>query len=169
MDAKNQLLMMLQEEFKRWEELLNGLSEEQITNQQIAPNWTIKDVIAHLMTWQQRSITRVEAALLNVEPDYSGWPAGLDPESEEDLDQINAWIYQTHKDQPWSRVHRDWRAGYLRFIELSQAVPEEDLLDTNKYPWLGGYSLSAVLEGVYDHHHVEHLEPLQDWLRQSGS
>ena len=166
MNDKEQLITMLQEEFKRWKELLEGLSEEQITTWQLAPNWTIKDVIAHLMTWQQRSIARMEAALFNQEPDYSGWPAGLDPESEKDVDKINAWIYQTHKDQPWPSVYRDWRAGYLRFIELSQAVPEKDLFAPDKYHWLDGYPLAAVLQGVYEHHLLEHREPLQDWLRQ---
>ena len=31
-----------------------------------------------------------------------------------DLDQINAWIYETYREQPWSSVHHDWREGFLR-------------------------------------------------------
>jgi hypothetical protein len=31
------------------------------------------------------------------------------------------------------------------------------MFDTKRYPWLGGYALSAVLEGSLEHHR-EHLD-----------
>ena len=64
MNDKQRVLTMLREEFKSWEQLLASLSEEQITAPQLPANWSIKDVIAHLRAWQQRSIARLEAALL---------------------------------------------------------------------------------------------------------
>ena len=71
---KTHILIMLQEEFTRWEDLFTSLTEEQITARQLPSQWTIKDVVAHLMAWQQRSIARVEAALLDREPVFPGWP-----------------------------------------------------------------------------------------------
>jgi len=75
MSEKQQILAALREEFERWEALLAGLSEAQITAPQLDDGWSIKDVIAHLRAWQQRSIARVEAALSDREPDYPDWPA----------------------------------------------------------------------------------------------
>jgi len=86
----------------------------------------------------------------------------LDPESEENRDRYNDWIYQAYHEQPWSSVHRIWREGFLRFLELGQAIPEDDLLAAGKYPWLEGYPLYAVLQGSYEHHD-EHLDPLLAW------
>lgn len=169
MNDKQQILTTLREEFNRWEELLASLSEEQIMLRQLPSNLSIKDVIAHLRGWQQRSIARLEAALLNKDPEFPGWPAELDPDSEDDLDQINGWIYETYRDQPWSSVHRDWRAGFLRFLELGEAIPEEDLLEAGRYSWMQAYPLSATLQGSYEHHHEEHLEPLLAWLREHGN
>ena len=157
------------EEFNRWEELLAGMSEEQITAPHLPSNLSIKDVIAHLRAWQQRSVARLEAALLNREPEFPRWPAELDPDSEDDPAQINAWIYETYREQPWSSVHRDWREGFLRFLELGEAIPEKDLLDAGRYPWMEGQPLSLVLLGSYEHHHEDHLEPLLTWIRQHGN
>ena len=71
---------MLNEEFNRWEHLLAGMSEEQITAPQLPANLSIKDVIAHLRAWQQRSIARLEAALLDREPEFPRWPEELVPD-----------------------------------------------------------------------------------------
>jgi hypothetical protein len=171
MNDKQEMLTRLREEFNRWEELLANLSEEQITAPQLPENWSIKDVIAHLRAWQQRSIARLEAALLNREPEYPAWPAQFDPEEEGQPHDLNAWLYATYRDRPWSNVHRDWSAGFLRFLELGAAIPEADLLAVGKYPWLEGYGLFAVLQGSYEHHreHAEYLEPLLARLRQHGN
>lgn len=160
MNDKTKIITMLREEFNRWEELLAGMSEEQIAAPHLPSNLSIKDVIAHLRAWQQVSIARLEAAQLNTEPVFPNWLVGLDPESEEERDQFNAGIYEAYYLQPWSRVHRAWREGFLRFLKLGEAIPESDHLDTEKYPWLKGYSLFAVLQGSYEHHHNDHLEPL---------
>jgi len=151
--------------------LLASLTEEQITAPQLPDNWSIKDVIAHLRAWQQRSIARLEAALLSRAPEYPAWPAQFDPEEEGQPHDLNAWLYATYRDQPWSSVHRDWRAGFLRFLELGAAIPETDLLAEGRYPWLDGYALFAVLQGSYEHHreHAEYLEPLLARLRQHGN
>jgi len=165
---KQHILTTLKEEFNRWEALLSGMSEEQITASQLPSNLSVKDVIAHLRAWQQRSIARLEAALSDREPDFSGWPAGLNPESEDDLDQVNAWIYQTYRDQPWAVVYQNWREGFLRFLALGEAIAEKDLFDPERYSWMGGYPLSLVLTASHEHHHEEHFEPLLAWLRQHG-
>jgi hypothetical protein len=166
MSDKTQLISMLRNEFNRWEELLAGLSEAQIVARQLPANLSIKDVIAHLRAWQQRSIAQMEATRLDREPEYPEWSPGLDPESDEDLDRVNAWIHETYREQPWPSVYRDWREGFLRFLELGAAIPENDLFDAGRYAWLEDYPLYMVLQNSYEHHHGEHLEPLLDWLRE---
>lgn len=166
---KAQILAMLQEEFERWEALLAGLGERRITARVLPGNWSVKDVMAHLRAWQQRSIARLEAALDDREPEFPWEPAEADESSEDDPDETNAWIYETYRDQPWPAVYQSWREGFVRFLTLGEAIPEEDLLDPMRYPWLGGQPLSMVLTSSYDHHHQEHLEPLVAWLRELGT
>jgi hypothetical protein len=165
MSDKKQINAMLKDEFNRWEELLAGLSEEQIIAPDLPSDWSIKDVIAHLWGWQQRTVARMEAALLDKEPNYPSWPAALGPDLEEDVDKTNAWIYETNREKPWPVVYGDWRAQFLNLLELAEQIPEKDLLDPGRYAWMDGYPLSASHMGTYEHH-KEHLETLQAWLRE---
>ncbi len=168
MQSRQELLNALRQEQDRWENLLAGLSEEQIAARQLPSGLSIKDVVAHLGAWQRLSIARLEAALDNRDPHYSLGPEGLDPDSEENLEQINAWIHETNLDRSWSDVYRDWKDGFRRFLQLAEALPEEALMQPARYPWLKDARLSAVLAGSYEHHHDEHYEPLTDWLHSHG-
>lgn len=169
MSGKEQLLSMLKEDFNRWEELLAGMSEEQITAVQLPSELTVKDIVAHLWAWQQISVARLEAALHKREPEYpalaelggetgaQGTASARDPD--EEVDRVNAWIYESYRDKPWRRVYADWRGQFLRFLELGEEIPEKEMLETGRYRWLREYPLSAVLQGSYEHHE-EHLELL---------
>ena len=159
---------MLKEVFNRWDELLAGMSEEQATDPSLPSNWSVKDVMAHLWAWQQRSVARQEAALRNSEPEYPSWPESFEPDPDEDVDQTNAWIYETNRDRPWPSVYADWRGGFLRLLELAEQVPEKDLLEPGRYAWMGGDPLSASLLGTYEHHE-EHIEQLLAWLGQTAN
>ncbi len=166
MNDKSQMVAMLDEEFHRWEAVLAGMSDAQATAPLLPSDWSIKDVLAHLRAWQQVSIARLEAALDNTEPELPIWLAGLPPDSDEYIEKFNDWIYQAYRERPWANVYQVWREGFLHFLELAQAIPEQDLLEAGRYPWLEGNPLIAVLGGSYNHHHDEHLEPLLVWLRE---
>jgi hypothetical protein len=171
MNSKAESIRMLRDEIERWEESSVGLNEEQLNLSLIPSTFSIKDTLAHLRAWQQNSITRLEAALFNREPSFPDWLGGLDPfkaESEDNRDKCNETIFQEYHGQPWSSVHQVWRKGFLRFLEVAEQTPEGDYVKPQKYVWLKGYPLLAVLQGSYEHHHIEHLEPLQAWLREYG-
>lgn len=156
MTMKQHILAALREEFDRWEHVLAGLSEAQISATQPSGR-SIKDDLAHLWAWQQRSIARMEAGLHNREPEFPVWP--VDPDEESMTDQVNEWIYESTRDQPWEAVYRQWHTGFLRLLELSEAINEPALLDGSRYAWLHERPLVVVLLGTYDHHH-EHFEQL---------
>jgi hypothetical protein len=157
----------LREEFGEWETLLSGLSEKQFHITLAPSTFSIKDTLAHLRAWQQVSIARLEAARLNFEPAYPDWSEGFNPDTQ-DVEILNARIYQANSQKSWSLVHQEWSDGFVEFLELAGQIPEDDIADTEKYPWLEGYTLLDVLQGSYDHHHIDHLEPLLHWLRMNG-
>lgn len=164
MDDKQTLLANLRSVFDRWEALLGSQSEEGITTPPPSAEWSIQDVIAHLMAWQQISIARLEAALFDVEPNFPVWLAGADPYyAEEHTGEFNARIYAIYHGQSWASVHQAWRQGFLRFLEIAEAIPETEFHDPHRYPWLKGSALSVVLQGSYEHHQ-EHLEALSERL-----
>ncbi len=165
---KTQIIATLKEEFDQWEKLLNGLSEAQINTPPAPSEFSVKDVMAHLWAWQQRSIARLEAGIQNKEPEFPQWHLGLDLESDGEPHQVNGWIYKTNRDRPWPNVYQDWKTGFLHTIELGEAIPEQDLLDKEKFPWLEGYTLADILTSSYEHHHQDHLTPLLHRFHQQG-
>jgi hypothetical protein len=168
MNMKEHILAALREQFNSWEELLASLSEEQITAPHFDFDWSIKDVIAHLWAWQQISIARMEATRHDREPEFPEWIVNLGEEWEDNADRVNALTFETNHEKPWSEIHQNWKEGFLRFLESGKPIPEKDLLDGDRYPWLKGYSLAFILVASYDHHQ-EHLEKLQSWLQEHGN
>jgi hypothetical protein len=161
MNDSQEILVTLRDEFQRWEELLATLTEEQLTTPMAPSHLSIKDVVAHLRAWQQVSIARLEAARLDTEPVFPDWLEGSDPESEEEREEFNTRIYERYRELPTSRVHQEWKSGFLKFLELGQAIPADVLLDIKKYAWLKGYALFDVLQGSF-WHHEEHRDQLPE-------
>jgi hypothetical protein len=159
MNHRSELFAALKEDFQRWEGLLAGLDEEQVLAPLPSSHWNTKDVIAHLRAWQQVSIARLEAALSNEEPEFPEWLGGRDPDAEDDVHKCNESIYQAFREDPWASVHRLWKQGFLRFLDLAETIPEQDLLQVSGYSWLKEYPLSAVISNSHDHH-KEHFEAL---------
>lgn len=167
MTDKQEILTILRDEYNHWETLLASFSEAQIIAPELHDGWSLKDVMAHLRAWQQRTIARLEAALNHHNPQFPKWPEDLNPE-QDDVDALNAWIYQTNRDKAWSTVYDEWRSGFRRVIELTEAIPEKDLLEPGKYSWLGDEPLALILTGTCEHHqeHEGYLEPFLPRLHQ---
>jgi hypothetical protein len=107
MNDNQTLMAMLREEYSRWEGLQSSMSEEEICAPDLPGEWSVKDVIAHLMAWQQVSIAQLEAALLIRIPEFPMWLARMDPFEAESED---------HREWSWASLHRARRAGFLRFM-----------------------------------------------------
>jgi hypothetical protein len=158
MSRKEELIADLRAVFDGWESLLAGKDEDEIAARPRPEERSISDVIGHLRAWQQVSTARLEAALLDTDPDFPAWLGRADPFFAEDhVDDFNARIHEINHGWSWLSLYRDWRQGFLRLLELAEAIPDADMLYAERYPWLRGHALSAVLEGSCEHHR-EHLE-----------
>jgi hypothetical protein len=168
MNMKEHILAALREQFDSWEELLAGMDEEQITAPHFDYEWSIKDVMAHLWAWQQISIARMEGGLQDREPDFPKWITELGEDWEDNADKVNALTFERNHHKPWTEIKRNWKDGFLHFLELGNKLSERDLLDGDRYAWLKGYSLAFILVASYDHHQ-EHLEKSLTWLQEHGN
>ena len=156
MSRKQELIADLRTVYDDWERLLSTAADKQLVARRVTSKWTLKDMVAHLMGWQQLSIARMQAAIEDRDPELPAWLGGMDPNAEEHLHEFNANIYAAHDAKPWPEVHCAWREGFAHLIKLTEAIPGEALLEANRYSWMGGYALSGVLEGTCEHHR-EHL------------
>jgi hypothetical protein len=168
MSMKDHILTALREQFNQLDQLLASLSEEQITTPNFDDNWSIKDVVNHLWGWQQISVARMNAGVLNREPEFPNWLINFPGNWDESATQTNAWIYKNFHNKSWAEANKNWKEGFLQLLDLSEKVSERYLLDGDRYLWLKGYSLAFVLVASYEHHQ-EHLEKLIIWLQEHES
>jgi hypothetical protein len=140
------------------------LGEERLTTPLFDKDWSVKDVVAHLWVWQQASLARIQAVAQNQGLRFPDWVGDLPWDWESEPDQTNEWIYQTYHALSWAEIHRLWNEGYLRLLAECAPIPEPWMLDSDRYPWLAGYSAALVLLASYDHHQ-EHLEQVAAQLQ----
>ncbi|MFM2032622.1 MAG: hypothetical protein RLZZ297_1387 [Chloroflexota bacterium] len=116
----------------------------------------------HLWAWQQITRARLSAGRDGHAPLYPTWPTS-DPDTHAVIDDINAWIQQTHGQCSAAEGFRRWQAGYREILALCTELAAADYSDPDRSPWLDGYVLLDVVRGSLEHHreHIEEGERLQ--------
>jgi hypothetical protein len=147
-----------------WEAIVAEVGEAEMVRPGAMGDWTFKDVAAHLNGWRVRTVDRLEAAARNEAPPPPPWPAELDDDTDAGVDAINRWFYERSRDRPATEVLAEARDQFRRMRVAVEAVPEEDLLTSGRFSWLGDYPLSAVLQGSSEHLYEEHEPDLRAWL-----
>ena len=158
--SKKQLLAEMQSEQAAWLALLDEIGEENMTQPEVAGGWSIKDIVAHITGWRRRTVLRFQAALdptVDMTPDY---PAELDEDDE--VDQINAWIYKANRDRPLADVLNDSREVFQQLVAEVSALSDEQLNDPQRFPWLEGERLTGAF--IFGHFHEEHEPDMRAWL-----
>jgi hypothetical protein len=158
--SKKQLLAEMQSEQAAWLALLDEIGEENMTQPEVAGGWSIKDIVAHLTGWRRRTVLRFRAALdptVDMTPDY---PAELDEDDE--VDEINAWIYKANRDRPLADVLNDSREVFQQLVAEVSALSDEQLNDPQRFPWLEGERLTGAF--IFGHFHEEHEPDMRAWL-----
>lgn len=117
--------------------------------------WTIKDHIAHLTAWQERTLSMLQATMDNVE-----WP---DPMPDMTTDQINDQFYKRNVALPLDRVLAEHRAIQQQVLHAIQAMSEEDLNKT--VSWLDDRPVVGWVIGDTYEHYEEHTHYIQQWLQ----
>jgi hypothetical protein len=155
--SKAQILDELQEENASWEAFLEEIGEERMLEAGVAGDWTIKDIVAHLTGWRQRSVQRLEASLRGEPAPPTPWPGHMSTDEE-----INGWIYESSRDRSVQDVLQDSRDTFRHLFEAIGAFPEPELMDASRFDWLEGKPLSGAM--LFGHFHEEHEPDMRAWL-----
>ena len=155
--SKAQLLAELQNEQAAWEALLSAIDDARMTEPGVAGDWSIKDIVAHLTGWRQRTVSRFKAALQHQPMPAPSWPSHLQTD-----DEINDWIYASNRDRSLSAILQEDRAVFQQLVDTLSAFPEAELIDPQRFEWLEGEPLSGAI--IFGHFHEEHEQDIRAWL-----
>ena len=156
-----------------WAELhavADGLSEQQL-NEPGPEGWSVKDHLAHIMVWDS-----VPTTILRGRAQHRAF--GLDQDAYDridSVDQLNAYIYDKHKDRPLAEVSTGLSEVHAELVAAIERLTDADLdrpigsfgpdSDDNR-------PLRDKIEGDSYGHYAEHtgwLAELRRVLRQESS
>jgi hypothetical protein len=159
--TKIRILELIRSERDALEQILAGLSEEQMTQPEVENDWSVKDILAHITDWEKRMVQWVEQSLRDEVPQR---PApGL---TWDDLDGLNEQIYLLNKDRALDQVLTDFHSSYLQSLRTVEALTEEDLIDPQRFAWRAGQPLWIMVAGNTWEHYKEHAEAIKNWLEK---
>jgi hypothetical protein len=155
---KEQLLNDVRSKQAELEGILAQLSETQMTAPGVNEEWSLKDILAHLNSRQQRTLLNLHAAVHYEQPTVELI------ESEEAMNALNARFFENGKTLPLATVLADFRSLHRQMLEIVPTLSEEDLSDDQKFSWTGGEPLWYLVAGNTYGHIEEHLGDIQSWL-----
>ena len=160
--TKAALLDWARRERAGWELLLAEVGEAHIHEPGAMGEWTFKDLLVHLTTWQRHELAPLEQARGGERP-APPRPAGLDPHR--DQDRINGFVHERTRDRPLSEVLREGRRTWDRLEEGLAVLPEAALVDPHHFAWMEGEALGpAVVYHATAHFHNGHEADVRAWL-----
>ncbi|MDQ6643973.1 MAG: ClbS/DfsB family four-helix bundle protein [Chloroflexota bacterium] len=158
MDKAN-VLETMQAERAKLDGLLATLSTEQMCQIALEHEWSVKDVLAHIATWERRCVDWTQAGLRGERPDK--------PEKGytwEELDKLNEKTFLGNRERSLDDVQADARLAYQQLLEQVHALSEDDITNPQRFPWTDGRGLVPFIAANSYEHYQEHFEQIHKWL-----
>jgi len=162
--SKNELLNDIQVERRRLERNLDDLTELDMTRPGAVGEWSVKDVIAHLMAWEQLFLGWYEAGLQGRIPETT--PVGM---SKKAIDTLNQKIFVEYRECSLNEILAEFHDSHQQVLAVVQAIPEEDLLTTGRYAWTGKLALADYVAGNTCNHYQWANTKIRRWMHTKTS
>ena len=162
--TKANLLERLHTERRRLEANLARVPRELMT----APGcvgdcWSVKDLMAHQADWELRFLDWIAATDRGDTPrtpdDVYTW---------DETDALNQRIYECHRDQSLAEVKALFASAHAALISRLEAMPEAEIYEPGRYPWVGKDAPLAKWVAGYAAHDRWAKTELRRWLRAQG-
>ncbi|MFX0198439.1 MAG: ClbS/DfsB family four-helix bundle protein [Candidatus Hodarchaeota archaeon] len=142
------------------EAMLRKLDEQQMEVTGVQGDWSVKDIIAHLTTWERRGTEWIKSIVQEKEPQVplAGYRAS-------DMDWLNRETYQKNRNRPLQDILVEFQKSFPLLIEQVQALTEEQLDKTFQADWTD-YKPTTVRNIVAwrYYHYKAHGQHIQAWL-----
>ena len=158
--TKQELITRLKIARAELEAVLATVPIERMNDLGVVPDWSVKDLLAHITMWMSRTITAMYQAERGQKPSL-----GVNNDHPSDWANVNAKDYADQRDRPLDRVLADFHGAHNQILKrLDVWKDEEALFDKRRYPSLGGESLAELIHGNGDEHDTEHRVQIEAWL-----
>jgi hypothetical protein len=147
--TKTQLLEDARRERAALEKLLEKLTPEEMVQSTAPGEWSAKDVLAHLIEWEQMVLGWIEIGL-------SGKTPAMPAEGYKwnQLPALNQHIYEKHRDRPLAEILEQFQGSYQQIMASIEEYSEAALFTRGYYPWSGNNALAAYFNSATASHYL---------------
>jgi hypothetical protein len=126
--------------------------------------WSVKDVLAHLVEWQQMNLNWYAAGLRGERPAMPAPGYTL-----RELPRLNEMIFRKHHRRSLQAVLQDYRTYHDRVVALIESLPDADLVTLQRFSWTGpSWTLSDYLRASTAAHYLWARTRIRRWWRAQG-
>jgi hypothetical protein len=163
---KTKLFETLQTERAKWELVLEQVGKQAWTIPGVVGDWSVQDVIAHIMSYEHYILDRLLETLRGEAYSPSETPEALTAYLEKhgypdfgssllDDDGPNAWVVQHHSSRPVDEVVRQERQIFDQLLQAIRGL-SEDALAEHRY--------AERIESNTTEHYQHHARDIRNWL-----
>ena len=150
---RRQLLKRVDKAWEAFNESYAGLSDAQLMEAGVTGAWSVRDILAHVTTWEEEALKHLPLILTGgTPPRYSVLYGGIDA--------FNARTTEEKRSLSLSEVREQLAATHGSLIDLIRSVPEHQLI--------GDTRLRRRLRlDAYGHYPI-HAAAIRQWRQRQG-
>ena len=123
---RRRLRKRLDEEWLTFKASYAGLSEAQLLEPGVTGAWSVRDIIAHVTTWEEEALKHLPSILEGERPPrYSITYGGIDA--------FNALMTKRKESLSLSEVLRQLDDAHRRIVEVIERAPEDQLIRETRF------------------------------------
>ena len=150
---RRQLLKRVATAWEAFSESYAGLSDAQLMEAGVTGAWSVRDILAHVTTWEEEALKHLPLILKGgTPPRYSVLYGGIDA--------FNARTTEEKRSLSLSEVREQLAATHGCLIELIRSVPEHQLIGDTRFR-------RRLRLDAYGHYPI-HAEAIRHWRRRQG-
>jgi hypothetical protein len=162
---QKELLEEIQLERKMLDETLAAIPARLMTRAGVTRGgWSVKDVLAHLVEWQQMNLNWYAAGLHGEKPAMPAPGFTL-----RELPRLNERIYRKHHRRSLRAVLDDYQSYHERIVALVKTLSDADLITLGRFSWTGpSWTLSDYLRASTAAHYLWAHTRIRRWWRKQA-
>jgi hypothetical protein len=151
---RQQLLKQLDKAWAAIKESYAGLSDSQLTEPGVTGHWSVKDILAHVTTWEEEALRYLPLIIKGGKPArYSLQYGGIDA--------FNAQMTEQKRGLSVSDVLRQLDETHRRLIDYVQSAPEEQFTRETRFR-------RRLRLDTYSHY-PKHAKAIREWREQRSA
>ncbi len=162
---KAELIKDIEVEHQLLKETLESLGTKQMTRPGVCAKgkWSVKDILAHLVEWEQMLLGWYRAGLRGKVPKTPAPDLNW-----RQLPLLNQRIYKKHHKRSLKSVLADFDTSYGDTLRTVRSISEKDMFKLGRYEWLGKVALVSYIAPNTCSHYRWARKLIHKWLRSQA-